>query len=121
MPDYFDHKSQRIEVVADGDAGPVARFVMARIGEDAGLVTLAHSREHPGCEPGAVVAFSGGLPPRPELCSRASVAAALPGIASMIDAMNAGPDAPRTKTLRDEWAALCERFGVAFHKELRIK
>jgi hypothetical protein len=105
---------KQTESVVWNSTGDNVRIILAHFGEDAALIRREYRRLHPNSDGGAAISYVHGVLPRPEFCSRASVAAALKGVRSEIDAAPEG----EAETIRAFWVGLCERFSVACKTEL---
>jgi hypothetical protein len=105
---------KQTESIVWNKTGDNVRLLMAHHGEDAALIMREYRRLHPEADRKAAVVYVHGVLPRHELCSRASVAAALKNARSEIDAAPEG----EAETLRTFWLGLCERFSVACKTEL---
>ena len=79
MSEFFGSVRGALSVYCSSDDGQLtdARFVLARFGEDADLVVSTFWKEHGDGRFAIVPLFAHGSPPRPELCSRQSLTAAL--------------------------------------------
>src|SRR5262249_20356671 len=84
------------------------RFALARHGEDPALIAAAFWREHDPAREGQftlVPLWSYGVPPRPKLCTKASLTA------GYLQYLNGSPkpDSPKDR----EWKSLLSDFGVS--------
>jgi hypothetical protein len=95
---------------------PNQSIALCRLGEDPALV---FGLDRPIPEGGVAIVNVWGLPPRPEYCTRGSVAAGLNAARGTIGALFNGcsPKSERHKRARrmlNEWLALCEGVGIGF-------
>ena len=105
---------KQTESVVWNKTGDNVRMLVAHYGEDPGLVLQDYRRLHPDAERAVAIVYAHGVLPRTEFCTKASVAAAIKGVRSEVDAL----PPKEADSLRNHWIGLCERFSVSYRTEL---
>jgi hypothetical protein len=109
VAEFFGSVRGALSVYCDSNDGTLtdARFILCRYGEDPDKVVATFWREHQSGNFSVVPLFAHGLPPRSELCSQRSLAAAL-------QTATIEPGG----TVEQQWKAACEAHNVAWPKRL---
>jgi hypothetical protein len=109
VTEFFGSVRGALSVYCSNENGQLtdARFVLARFGEDADKVVSAFWREHGDGRFAIIPLLAYGSPPRPELCTKASLTQALETAAIEPNGTSA-----------QAWQRACEAHGVAWPKEL---
>ena len=112
MTDFFPSVRSAPSLYVDSDDGALtdARFILCRQGEDAALAIAAFWKEHDSGNFAVIPLFSYGNPPRKELCTQQSLAAAL-------QSATIEPGS----TTEQQWRAVCEHHSVAWPRRLQPK
>lgn len=112
MSNFFEHirGGFSIHVGNEGDGVPNVRFALGRYGEDADKILAAFWKETNSADCEVIPLFAYGSPPRLELCTQRSLAAALQSVT--IDAGS------RTEQM---WKAVAEALNVAWPARLTPK
>ena len=110
MTEFFASVRGALSVYCDSNDGALtdARFILCRHGEDADKAIQAFWKEHGSANFAVVPLFAHGNPPRKELCTQQSLAAALQSAA-----IEPG------STTEQQWRAVCEALHVAWPKRLQ--
>ena len=110
MTEFFGSVRGALSVYCSSDDGQLtdARFVLARFGEDPDKVVAAFWREHGDGRFAIVPLFAYGAPPRRELCSQKSLAAALQTVTI-----------EPSSVVEQQWKSVCEAHNVAWPKRLQ--
>jgi hypothetical protein len=110
VTDYFGSVRGALSVYCDNNDGLLtdARFILARYGEDPDKVIAAFWREHNSGNFSVIPLFAYGNPPRKELCTKQSLAAALQTVT--IDP---------SSVVEQQWKAVCAAHSVAWPKRLQ--
>jgi hypothetical protein len=110
VTEFFASVRGALSVYCDNNDGMLtdARFVLARFGECPDKVIEAFWNEHKGGNFAVIPLFAYGNPPRRELCSQKSLAAALQ--TATIEPGGA---------VEQQWRAVCEHHSVGWPKRLQ--
>jgi hypothetical protein len=110
VTEFFNSVRGALSVYCDSNDGMLtdARFILARHGEDPDKVVAAFWREHNSGNFAVIPLFAYGNPPRKELCSQRSLAAAV-----QTAAIEPGG------VVEQQWKSVCEAHDVAWPKRLQ--
>ncbi len=107
MSNYFTAVKGGFSIHVEEDEFAGVRFCLARFGEDPDKVLDAFWRENNSSDFEIVPVFAYGSPPRPELCTARSLAAALQSVTLE----------PGSRT-EQQWRQAAEALNVAWPKRL---